>query len=246
MTACAEYEPLVHGLLDGELDAANTLTAEHHIATCAGCKTLFAQISSLRAAIRGANLKQIAPAALRERIRVSIDREPRALSIAKRMSWPAAGLIAASLFAFALLPRSPDIGMEVASSHVRSMQANHLVDVASNDHHTVKPWFAGHLDFAPPIYDIAAEGYPLVGGRVDYVNGHTVAAVVYRHGDHLINLFIWPAREGGGAGPAMPETREGYNVLHWTKLGFSCWAVSDMSPQEMQRFEALVKDQTPV
>jgi anti-sigma factor (TIGR02949 family) len=245
MTDCKEHEPLLHGLLDGELDAANALKAEQHIASCKACADVYAELQALRGVIRGANLKEPAPAQLRARVRTSIDRQRKPMAIARRFSWPAAGLIAASLFAFALFPRTPDIGLEIASSHVRSLQANHIVDVASSDHHTVKPWFAGHLDFAPPIYDIAAQGYPLVGGRVDYVNGHTVAAVVYRHNNHLINLFIWPKRDGAN-GPAMPETRQGYNVLHWTKLGFSCWAVSDMSPQELQRFEALVKDQTPV
>lgn len=245
MSNCQENEPLLHGLLDGELDAANALKAEQHMATCQACAERYAELKALRGAIRAANLKEAAPERLRTRVRASTERQTKPLALARRLAWPAAGLVAASLFALALFPRSPDIGLEVASSHVRSMQANHIVDVASSDHHTVKPWFAGHLDFAPPIYDIAAQGYPLVGGRVDYINGHTVAAVVYRHNGHFINLFIWPKRDGAG-GPALPETRQGYNVLHWTKLGFSCWAVSDMSPQELQRFEALVKDQTPV
>lgn len=247
MTDHAEYEHLLHGLLDGELDAANALKCEEHLAACAACAAKFADMSELRAAIRGADLRYQAPERLRQRVSTSIKRaQPRRSGdLVRRLSWPAAALMAASLCLFVLVPRTPDIGDEVVSSHVRSLMANHLTDVASSSHHTVKPWFAGHIDFSPPIYDLAAQGYPLVGGRVDYVDGHPVAAVVYRRGEHVINLFIWPAREGA-AGPALPEVRQGYNVLHWTKRGMSCWAVSDLNAQELQQFEHLVRSQNPI
>ena len=245
MTACQEYEPLLNGLLDDELDAANALKAEQHLATCKACADRYAELTALSRSIRGAALRQAAPERLRARVRASLARRDRgAASLARGLSWPAAGLIAASLLVFALFPRGADLGDEVVSSHVRSLMASHLIDVASSDHHTVKPWFAGHVDFSPPIYDLTQQGYPLVGGRVDYIDGHAVAAVVYRHGAHVINLFIWPAREGA-QGPALPETRQGYNVLHWTKLGMSCWAVSDMNVRELQQFEMLVRTQNP-
>jgi anti-sigma factor RsiW len=247
MSDHSEYQALLHGLLDGELDAANALRCEEHLAGCPACTAQYKKMSDLRDAIRGADLRYRAPQHLKEKVTASIKgAEPRrAIEIARRVSWPAATLLAACLGFFALLPRAPDISEELVSSHVRSLMANHLTDVASSDHHTVKPWFAGHIDFSPPIYDLAAQGYPLVGGRVDYVDGHPVAALVYRRGEHVINLFISPQREGG-AGPVLAEAREGYNILHWTKLGMNCWAVSDLNAQEMQYFERLVKTQSPV
>jgi anti-sigma factor RsiW len=247
MSEHEEFDPLMHGLLDGELDAANALKCEEHLAGCPECAAKYAQMVALRAAIQGADLRYRAPARVAQRVQTSIKQaQPRRSGeLARRLSWPIAGLLAACLCIVVLTPRGPDVGDEVVSSHVRSLMANHLIDVASSDHHTVKPWFAGHIDFSPPIYDISAQGFPLAGGRVDYIDGHPVAAVVYRHGQHVINLFIWPAREGA-TGPALPEVRQGYNVVHWTKLGMSCWAVSDMNVRELEQFEQLVKTQNPI
>ncbi|MBS0385338.1 MAG: anti-sigma factor [Proteobacteria bacterium] len=245
---CREVEPLLHGLLDGELDAAHTLKCEQHIAACAACASAYQELVVQRNLIRAANLREAAPERLRRRVRGMLGRKSntaRFMRPFRGAAWPAAAALAAGLLVFAIVPRGPDLGEQVAESHVRSLMANHLVDVVSTDHHTVKPWFAGRLDFSPPIYDLAAQGFTLAGGRVDYLDSRPVAAVVYRHGAHVINLFIWPERAGDAA-PVPPLVREGYNVRHWTKLGMSCWAVSDMNAEELARFERVVRASNPV
>ena len=245
---CQEIEPLLHGLLDGELDAANTLKCEQHIASCETCANTYQGLVVQRNMIRAANLREQAPDRLQRRVRTMLDRKKstaRFFRPFRGASWPAAAALAAGLLVFFIIPRGPDLGEQVAESHVRSLMANHLVDVVSTDHHTVKPWFAGHLDFAPPVYDLASQGFTLAGGRVDYMNGRQVAAVVYRHGAHVINLFIWP-ESNGDAVPVPPLVRDGYNVRHWTKLGMSCWAVSDMNAAELARFEQVVRASNPI
>jgi anti-sigma factor (TIGR02949 family) len=245
---CREIEPLLHGLLDGELDAANTLKCEEHIAACAACASTYQALVVQRNMIRSANLREAAPERLRSRVSAMLDRKKHAarfLRPFRSAAWPVAAAIAAGLLVFTIIPRGPDLGEQVAESHVRSLMANHLVDVVSTDHHTVKPWFASHLDFSPPVYDLASQGYTLAGGRVDYLNARPVAAVVYRHGAHVINLFVWPER-AGDASPVPPLVREGYNVRHWTKLGMSCWAVSDMNAAELARFVRIVRTSNPI
>jgi anti-sigma factor RsiW len=126
----------------------------------------------------------------------------------------------------------------VISSHVRSLLATHLLDVPSSDQHTVKPWFTGKLEFSPPVQDFAERGFSLIGGRLDYVHGRDVAALVYRRNKHLINLFIWPS-EAGPTAPVQNFAENGYNVLHWDQGGFSFWAVSDVSTEDLRALAAL-------
>src|SRR5262249_1208716 len=131
------------------------------------------------------------------------------------------------------------IAQEVTSSHVRSLMVSHLTDVASSDQHTVKPWFDGKLDFAPPVRDLTAEGFALVAGRLDYAQNRAVAALVYKRHQHFINLFIWPAGPGVEATPKR-ITRQGYNLIHWQNSGVTFWAVSDVNEAELQQFVDLV------
>lgn len=132
------------------------------------------------------------------------------------------------------------ITREIVAGHVRSLMANHLSDVTSTDQHTVKPWFDGKLDFAPPVVNLASAGFPLVGGRLDFVDGRPVAALVYQRRLHFINLFIWPSTERQESSVVL-QSREGYNILHWTRGGMTFWAISDVSADDLRSFAELLK-----
>jgi anti-sigma factor RsiW len=154
-------------------------------------------------------------------------------------SFGAGFALAACLALFLVLPRiprpGPGLADTVVAAHIRALQPGHLMDVVSTDQHTVKPWFDGRLPFAPPVKDFAAAGFPLVGGRLDYLAGHSAAALIYRHGRHVINLFVWP---GAAAPDPLPASgsRDGYNFLRWSQGGMMFWAVSDLNAQELAGF----------
>lgn len=200
----------------------------------------------LGALIRREGVRHTPSAALAERIRADLQRQAPSLR-PPRPSAPSRWLQAIALFgagaatawglALALLvaPMQDATGDAVTDSHVRSLMGSHLADVASADQHTVKPWFAGKLDFSPPVVDLAAEGMPLTGGRLDYIDGRPAAALVYRSGPHVINLFVWPAP---GAKPQAPQllVKRGYNLAHWTQAGMQAWAVSDLNAAELKAF----------
>ena len=178
--------------------------------------------------------------------RISLQQLPK--RIGWRSSWAVAGIAAAAMVALAVLRLgpvvsrpSPDnlLAQEVLASHVRSLMANHLTDVPSSDQHTVKPWFNGKLDFSPPVKDLSGDGFPLVGGRLDYLEDRPVAALVYQRRKHFINLFIRPSDSGSGQKTVM---RQGYNLFHWTQSGMTYWAVSDLNSSELQEFVHLVQN----
>jgi anti-sigma factor RsiW len=126
------------------------------------------------------------------------------------------------------------MAQQVVSSHIRSLQANHLSDIVSTDQHTVKPWFSGKLDFAPVVKDLAAQGFPLEGGRLDYLDNRPVAALVYKRRQHTINLFLWPT-PGSDSGARTFSIR-GYNLAHWTRSHMAYWAVSDVNAGDLAEF----------
>jgi anti-sigma factor RsiW len=136
------------------------------------------------------------------------------------------------------------LATQLIGSHVRSLMANHLTDVASSDQHTVKPWLDAKLDFAPPVVDLASEGFPLVGGRLDYLDNRPAAALVYQRRKHFINLFVWPG-EAGAAKPTMAMSHQGYQLLHWADPDFNYWAVSDVNANDLQTFKQQFEVQTP-
>jgi anti-sigma factor RsiW len=162
----------------------------------------------------------------------------------------AAAIIFAAIVTLNLVPRLQRPGADqllatqLIASHVRSLMANHLTDVASSDQHTVKPWLDTKLDFAPPVVDLSSEGFPLVGGRLDYFDNRPVAALVYQRRKHFINLFVWPG-EAGAARPTMAMSHQGYQLLHWADPDFNYWAVSDVSANDLQTFKQQFEVQTP-
>jgi anti-sigma factor RsiW len=154
---------------------------------------------------------------------------------------PSLAALAASLFlVIAPIHDHSPIEDEIVASHVRSLLANHLTDVTTSNQHTVKPWFNGKIDFSPPVVDLASQGFPLVGGRVDYIGGRVVAALIYRRNAHLINVFVWPASPAA----AITTSRDGYNIDNWSKDGLTFWAVSDASADDVNRFRETFSEQT--
>jgi anti-sigma factor (TIGR02949 family) len=238
---------LLQGYIDGELDLVNSLEIEEHLQSCPTCSRQYQERMALRAAVRDAGLFSPAPADLQKRIRASIRHVDKPARSMPAFSWrwaAAAALLLAVVFVATGVLRGwfaagqdARLASEVQSAHVRSLMADHLTDVTSSDQHTVKPWFDGKLDFSPPVVDLAAQGYPLIGGRLDYLDGHPAAALVYRRNKHLINLFIWPSANSAPGS----TTINGYHIYHWTQGGMAYWAVSDLNVPEMQTFVQLVQ-----
>jgi anti-sigma factor RsiW len=232
--------------LDGELAAVDARELEAHLAQCADCARFRDGRVALRAAIEARLPVFHAPGALRERVRAALRQaEPRP-SRPRRLAWRALALAASvavvALWTWQLAVRrvaGDTLADQVLASHVRSLMPGHLADVLSSDQHTVKPWFNGRLDFSPPVYDFAGRGYPLLGGRLDYLNGRTVAALVYGRRQHVINVFLWPAARGATAGPTV-ETRQGYHLLHRTTPDYAYWVVSDLGAPELSEFASLL------
>lgn len=255
MMDCAEAQELRSLSLDGELDPTDAPRLKEHLAHCPACGPAYAAEQALSALVRRDAQRFRPPASLRERISSEVARrevrrrrfgELRLLGV----GWnPVA--IAASIM-LAIVGTSylqggggeEDVAQAVVASHIRSLMANHLTDVVSSDQHTVKPWFNGRLDISPPVVDLAAAGFPLVGGRLDYLEKHPVAALVYRHQQHLINVMVWPT-DTGKREPAANFTQQGYNVIHFEKADFSYWVVSDLNPSELRDFVAKLTQTTP-
>ena len=235
----------IDAYIDGELDLVKSLEVEQHLQSCAACSRIYQNRTALRTAVKeSASLYYKAPDALSRRVAASMRRS----APAPRMRWWAwlSALAAVVVVTFGLTrvlftPSAGDLMTQaVIASHVRSQITNHQVDVVSSDQHTVKPWFNGKLDFSPTVVDLSSQGYPLVGGRLDYLNNRSVAALVYRRQQHLINLFIWPAT---GAADSEPKTemRQGYNLAHWTESGMDYWAVTDLNETEFHEFVRLAR-----
>jgi anti-sigma factor RsiW len=244
---CNASRRLLEAYVDGELDLVPHLEVEAHLQTCAACARAAENLRSARGLLRSALPRHAAPPALVERLRASL---PSAPAPAARpspawfrryaaMTGAVAAALAVGFFVGAGRGRQDHLADDAVANHVRSLQAGHLTDVVSTDQHTVKPWFAGKIDFAPPVVDLAAIGFPLIGGRLEEIDHRTAAAVVYRRRQHAINLFIWP--EAGAAGTDGRSAHDGYNLEGWSEAGLNFLAVSEIPADELDQFVQAVR-----
>jgi anti-sigma factor RsiW len=264
--ACERDPLLLQAYADGELDLVRSLETEEHLKNCPDCAGSLRQQQTLRKAFRAPGMYQRAPQSLRARILAAAEQSAKAeesrssTNVVKMpaarpgrgISWlaAAAAIIVVVFLGLRLSPalqnHSADdlVAQEVVASHIRSLQPGHLYDVESTDQHTVKPWFDGRIDFAPPVRDLAEQGFPLVGGRLDYIGHRNVAALVYQRRKHFINVFVWP--EGSSGTPEMSdgtrqESRDGYNLIEWSQGGMHMIAVSDVSVDDLKQFKQLLQ-----
>ena len=231
---CTEAERLTDAYADGELSLDAALAFEAHVEQCESCRARLEQVEQLKRRLKAAPYFR-APESLINQARGV---RPRA----NRWPW----LLAAASIAIVVLTSAGVLRERAAlandrtteaviEGHVRSLMANHLTDVASTDRHTVKPWFAGRLDFSPTVIDLAADGFPLVGGRVDYIDQHTAAALIYTRREHAINVFLWP-QSNGSSSHAVTSDARGYHVISWARGGTAVWIVSDLAQVELAGF----------
>jgi len=246
---CEEVQDLASAWLDNELSEPRArMVAEHE----AGCEACHAHITDLR--LLSEQMAQLgrepAPPGLEERVRAALaeERDPPVVShwrwrgFAQQAASMAAVCLLSVFGTWAVVHRPDEVSLaqhDAVAAHVRSLLQNSTIQVPSSDSHTVRPWFSGKVEFAPPVKDLTAEGFPLVGGRLDYVDGHRVATLVYRHGLHTISVFVWPESAATAAAPRLAQV-EGLNVLSWTKDGMVWWAVSDMEQGELKELRSLL------
>jgi mycothiol system anti-sigma-R factor len=250
--SCELPRTMIHGYLDGELDAVRAAEFERHLEQCPECVTALESQESLRSSLQRAELYEKAPAELRQKVLSSL--RPAAGPIpfvAPRRRAAVAQWLAIAAVLLLLLYSGwrlfPGLGQkndqtalaaQIVDAHLRSLEPGHLTDVISTDQHTVKPWFDGKLDFAPPVQDFAADGFPLTGGRLDVVGGRTVAALVYGRRKHFVNVFIWPSSNPDAAPSS--GAQQGYHWITWQKNGMAYWAVSDTAAADLDELQRLL------
>ena len=250
---CQEVQDLLHGYLDGELDLVHTLDIERHLRDCSACARVHAQQQALRSALRDSAPYFSPPELLQQHIRTAVQGVDSTDTRASRWSlgWFSLGVATAciAMAVWAVLPAwikpsAPDyVLQEVVAGHVRSLMADHLTDITSSDSHTVKPWFEGKLNFSPSVPDLSMQGFRFFGGRLDYLDQRSVAALVYQRREHVINLFMSPAQPEIGGYESI-VTRQGYHLAHWQEADMSYWAVSNLNQRELQEFVRAVRQQT--
>ena len=247
---CTDAQTLIESYVDGELDLVHTVEIEQHLGDCSMCAPRHQDVIELRSRIREEVPYFRASPDLQQRVGAVI----REKQVKAKRSWvpiwtwsgALAAVVLLSLITVGLLRRADEssreqmITQEIVADHLRSLMANHLTDITSTDQHNVKPWFNGKLDFSPPVNDFAAEGFPLIGGRLDYLDGRPVAALVYQRRLHPINLFVWATAEKYADKPTR-QTPQGYTILFWSRDGMTYCAISDLAVDEMQTFGALLQ-----
>jgi len=251
---CNRARELIEAYFDEELGGDDRSAISSHIASCASCTRLASDIMRTSSMVAGLGRKA-APAALVSRIRSRLDAEGREHAEPPQVPWQmSSGVVwrqAAVLAACCMLSvlvtwsvvtssdQADRLQQEIVAAHIRSLLQDSPIQVASSDTHTVKPWFAGRVDFAPEVKDLTAEGFPLVGGRLDYVDGRRVGVLVYRRRLHVVNVFTWRARTDTETAPAF-SNKNGHNLLIWTRGGIAYAAVSDLDASELQRLQTLL------
>ncbi|HEX4824281.1 MAG TPA: anti-sigma factor [Candidatus Polarisedimenticolaceae bacterium] len=247
--SCERTSSVLHAYLDGELDAAGAVEFERHLESCPDCAGALAAQRALRSSLRASNLRERAPETLRRRLEAELAAPNRRgpTQAPSANAWRALALAASFLLVVMVGWRQLDglIGARndpaissIVDAHLRSLQPGHLIDVVSTDQHTVKPWFDGRIDFAPPVRDLATDGFPLEGGRLDVIRGRTVAVVVYARRKHVINVFVWPTTEKDTARSS--GSHLGYNWVEWRKDGMESIAVSDVSAADLETVSQLL------
>ena len=233
---CEQSRIYLHAFVDGELPVADHLRIEEHLAGCAECRAERDRLLALRSALQDAY--EDLPLGFETRVKAALQPQRKPIWW---IAYAAAALLAIGI-AWTLWPsRSADtlIARDVLDSHIRSLQSDHLMDVPSSDHHTVKPWFQGKLDFSPPVPELGAD-WKLDGGRLDYIDGRPVAALVYQRREHKINVYIWPSQRAGSYTIQQAES-QGYNELHWGREGMAWWVISDLNKAELLEFAHLLQ-----
>jgi anti-sigma factor RsiW len=244
---CDEARLLIHALVDGELDAGHAREVEAHAASCSRCATELAGVRETRRMLAAHRLSFSAPPSLTAAIERKIPMPERTVSRRAALKGFALGgamsALAAASVGVVVFRQDDDnrILGEAISAHLRSLQADHLTDVLSTDRHTVKPWFNGRIELAPPVMDLTGKGFTLIGGRLDYLDGKPAAALVYRRRVHVINLFV-AQRLGFTNGAPRFEVVQGFNILRWNELGLDLLAVSDLNREELEEFGAKYSD----
>lgn len=241
---CQHINKLLDAYADDELDVATVALVDSHLESCDHCTAELERITSTRS-LNYAGAAYACPPGVATAVREAIELPPLQIVPVRRrwMEWAVAAAVLLSVVAvWQSWPGSragaPLAVNDLVAAHLRSMQADHLLDVVSTDQHTVRPWFNGKLDFSPHVKDFAGEGFPLEGGRLDYFAGHPAAALVYRRDKHIVNVFIWPASD---AAPVPPSSIEGFNVITWKRDGLNYSAVSDLQEAELSHLAHLLQ-----
>ncbi len=252
---CHEVQKLLNAYIDNELDLVRNLEIERHLQDCGNCQTINLNLLALRKAFKSDALYYKSSAGIEKKLRASLRQAAASQTAQPTGHWRPRLVTGVLLAAVAVLlvtgglaawlnvfsSENDRLAQEVVASHIRSLMLNHLEDVVSTDQHTVKPWFDGKLDFSPVVEDFAAKGYPLIGGRLDYLAKQPVAALVYQRSKHIINLFSWPESQPNLNQGLQTNTIQGYHLIHWIQGGSNYWAVSDLNESELTAFVQLIQ-----
>jgi anti-sigma factor RsiW len=244
---CQQAKPLIDPYADGELEASVILELEQHLQSCSACALVWRDLQALKRALKQDALYFTAPPELLQRVKAELPSPAKTIRLRPSWDWnwnwlttALSGALAVCLALLVIVTQTrpsseQQLAQEIIAGHVRSLMASHVTDVASTDQHTVKPWFNGKLDFSPPVKNLAAQEFPLIGGRIDYLGGRSAAALVFQRHKHVINLFVWPAKKADSE-PTPVTSSQGYNLIHWSEAGMVLWAVSDLNKKELMEF----------